>query len=111
MKPTDAEVQALKEANPGLELMVLEHPKPELVDAAVIVKPVNRGTYKRFRVQSQDPKGRDLAVENLVRACVLWPAKDELDAQVERYPAIFETWCSQLLESAGLSAEAEKKVL
>lgn len=106
--PSPVVYEELKRANPRAKLLV--HSK---LEQCVVVKPISRVEYQRFRRGSDDPAKRQAATENLVRACVVWPEKAALDQQFEDFPALHETWGTSLLRLAGLSADEdiEKKAL
>lgn len=104
MKPTENEIEVLKTQHGQLHLL-------ELDDEAVVAKAPTRALWKRFRAQTQDETKRLIAAENLVRDCVVWPAKNELEAMWERKPGLIESFGSELLELAGLSNKVEKKAL
>ncbi len=57
------------------------------LEQAVVVKPVSRAAYKRFRQQSDDVSKRDAATENLVRDCGVWPDPGALSSQFDAFPA------------------------
>lgn len=77
----------------------------------VIVRPPGRAQWKRFRALTTDEKRRPDALETLFRDCLLFPAAADLEATLDRYPALGETFGAQLVELAGLSEKVEKKVL
>lgn len=77
----------------------------------VIVAPPDRATFSRFRDQLLDDKKRGRAFEGLVKACLLYPSPAELDAQLERKPALVMTFAEKLSEMAGSGAVVEEKKL
>jgi hypothetical protein len=78
---------------------------------SVIVKSPNRATWKRFRAQAQDDGKRIIAMEELVRACVVHPERGELEGLLDRRPGLVETFGKALADLAGASDKAEKKAL
>lgn len=101
---TEDEIKKLK-AEHG-DLTQLDH-----AGESVIVKSPNRATWKRFRAQAQDEGKRIIAMEELVRACVVHPDRAGLEAMLDRKPGLVETFGKELAELAGASDKAEKKAL
>ena len=77
----------------------------------VYVRTPSVDLYARFRSQSSDPKKKDAAVGNLVRACVLHPESAEFETMVSRRPGLIDSVGLELMTLAGLDAVVEKKVL
>jgi len=104
MRPDDSTIQRLK----------AEHGEVYLVESggvAVVVRPPRSPEYKRFRSLVMDEKRRPDALERLTRDCVVWPDPEELDALLERRPALAEVVGGKLLELAGAAEEVEIKKL
>ena len=76
-----------------------------------IAKPPARDVWKRFRAQVMDEGKRIVAMENLVRGCIVSPTGPELDSVFDRLPGLVETLGKKLVEEAGAGGEAEKKAL
>lgn len=88
------------------ELHVLEHQGNE-----VIVTAPNRPTWKRFRSQILDDRKHDIALEELVRACVVYPDRATFDALLDKKPGLVETFGKAVTELAGSGGNPEKKAL
>lgn len=101
----DKTLAELKAKHPELELHHLVRG-----DVDVVVKSPGRGEWKKFRAEQSDDKKRPEALERLVRSCCVHPAAEELDAMLERRPAVAEVFGMQLMELAG-GGEVEKKAL
>ena len=102
---TEANIEQLKQQHG--ELHELSH-----AGETVIVKAPNRATWKRFRAQVIDESKRVVALEELVRSCVVHPEKAELEVMLDRKPGLVETFGKALGELAGAGdGQAEKKAL
>lgn len=101
---TQTEIDKLK-AEHG-ELHELSH-----AGETVIVKAPNRPTWKRFRAQAQDEGKRLIAMEELLRACVVHPERSSLEAMLDRKPGLVEAFGKVLAELAGAGTDVEKKAL
>lgn len=101
---TETDIQKLKAEHGALHQ--LDH-----AGEAVIVKSPNRATWKRFRSQAQDEAKRLIAMEELVRACVVHPERGELEAMLDRKPGLVESFGKVLAELAGAGTDVEKKAL
>ena len=73
----------------------------------VVVKVPSKAAYRRFRQSSRDEKRRDDATETLLRDCVVYPDAQTLNSEIEKRPAIVDTFAAEVLELAGLVKEAE----
>ena len=67
--------------------------------------------YKKFRTQIMDENKRMNASEELVRACVVWPEREEFSSILKKRPGIVETLLGELTDWAGLVKSVEKKEL
>jgi hypothetical protein len=97
-----------------VEKLKAEHGELHLLRASgaeVVVKPPSRAQWKRFRAYVADERRRPDAVESLLRDCVVYPDAAALDGILEKRPGLAETFGNQVVELAGASGEAEKKVL
>ncbi len=83
----------------------------EAAGETFIVRSPTRDVWKRFRAQVMDEGKRTVAMDNLVRGCVVSPEMTEFEAVVDRLPGIVETLGKTLVEMAGAGGEAEKKAL
>jgi hypothetical protein len=104
---TPEQIAALKAEKQVTELLELEAPTGEVA----YFKAASPAVWKRFKVQQQDDRKREVAVDNLVRGCLVHPNVAEFDGWLERRPALLESFGVQLIEHAGLSDRVEKKVL
>lgn len=107
--PTPEEMVKLRETH-GERLNLFTYRE---LGQAIVAKPVNRAEAKRWEAQSSDPAKRPAAIENLVKALVVWPDADGLKQQFEDFPFIVTTWCGKILRAGGLGAveDVEKKAL
>ncbi len=74
---------------------------------SVAVRKPTRGEWKRFKAMASDEKKRSGAGEALFRDCCIFP--DDVEALLERLPAIGEMGAAQALKLAGADDEAEVK--
>lgn len=106
----DAEVlEKLKQQNPRAELFSLRSGADE-----VVVKSPSLVEWKRFRTFAADERRRADAVETILRACTVFPAPDQLQAMLERRPALCEIFGGQVVDMANGpedTREVEKKAL
>ena len=65
--------------------------------------------WKRFRTMYTDPAKRADALETLVMGCLVFPTATELRARINRRPALYEAWGSELAAAAGMGAEVVEK--
>ncbi len=75
---------------------------------AVFRKPT-RMHYKRFRSMLFSDTQKSEAIENLARACVVYPDGPGFDALLEEYPGACEASSKKLTEMMGVNAEEEGK--
>jgi ribosomal protein L19 len=78
---------------------------------SVIVKVPNRERWNRFKAQVQDAHRKALAMEALVRDCVVHPVAAELDRIIEVRPGLVETFGGKIAELAGLEETVATKKL
>lgn len=101
MAITKAQFDAVKAANPGVEIEVLLHDKlPDQVVARVPPPDV----WREYIVSPAD-KRRE-AKRKLVEACVLFPTGEELRRSFESRPALPGVWAEQISAMAGFSSGA-----
>jgi hypothetical protein len=105
--------QKIKEAKtaagvPDGGLLVVETEIPDAPVAAFRVP--TRAVWKRYRAEasSPDPSVKAAAFGPLVYASCVYPPQTELDAAIERYPGLLETFGGELIDHAG--ANHAKKV-
>lgn len=75
---------------------------------AVFRKPT-RMHYKRFRAQLFNDSTKADAMENLARACAVYPEGLAFDALLEEYPGACEAAAKKLTDMMGVNAEEESK--
>jgi len=75
----------------------------------VYAKRPDRGAYKKFRAKSVNENTRADALEQLTRECIVHPTGADLMALFDAYPALADVFGAKVLESAGLTGEAEAK--
>ena len=91
-----------------------EHEEIHLLTAGehqVIVRPPTRGEYQRFKEMGFDEKKRTKAHETILRSCCVYPTPEELDALLEKRPALATNFGAKVTDIAGLEHEAEAKKL
>jgi len=77
-----------------------------------IAKRVPRAEYKRFRAALFDDAQKSDAMEQLARACVVYPSREEFAQLLEDFPAVAEGIAGKLLDAArGGDKEFEAKKL
>ena len=103
--PIDASVIEDLKAKHG-EIYEFDHE-----DVAVVVKRPGRPQWKRFRSLIADERRRPDALETLLRDCLVYPGQKELDAFLDRYPAVGESFGGKLAELAGLTEKIDPKAL
>lgn len=77
----------------------------EVVRVVAVVP--ERKEWQMFNRAIADADKRPRALEDLVRACVKFPAPVELDALLQRLPGVAQTFGNTLAKLAGASGEAE----
>lgn len=80
-------------------------------DVTIIVRPPNRGEWKRFRAAAQDQKKRSDAPGQLLRDVLVWPSLKEWDEILECKPALDDTIAAEVAEMAGAVEGATRKKL
>lgn len=81
------------------------------LDEHVVVRRPTRAEYKRFRALASDEDRRADAPEALLRNCVVWPDPTALEALLERYPAMGDTFAVELLKIAGSTKDTSSTKL
>src|SRR5664279_1159672 len=98
-KATAADIAKVKLANPGAELHIVEHPE---LPHDFIVKGPSRGLWNIYRAKVSNEAERVAADDLLFEGCVLWPERgEELQALIERYPAILNVVAAEIVEIGG----------
>lgn len=83
----------------------------ETAGVTIVVRPPSRAAFRRFADRAADSNGRYLAMETLLRDCVVWPTLPELDALLERKPGIAAPIAERLVQLAGAAQEADFRPL
>jgi hypothetical protein len=99
-------IDELKAKHPGKEL--------ELIIAAgedIVAFTPTRGDWDKFQAWIKDDNKRKLAFHDLAVACVVYPATSDLEALLDRKPAIAVTIGNQLAQMAGIDEAATRKKL
>lgn len=99
-------IDKIKEANPDAELLLIESSMGE-----IIAKIPGSFEMNAFRTRIFDEKRRSGATEALVRSCVLYPERDELNHLVQKRPLLIEKIASELDKAGGGQEEIEVKKL
>jgi len=104
-KPTAEQIEQFKQKYPRAEVFEAEE-----YDATFVLRGANRAEYELFRRAAQrGDKFAILGIENLVRACVLFPDRAALDTLGEELPAIFDSLGEKVLALSGMTKSIEKK--
>jgi hypothetical protein len=99
------EIQQLKQEHG--ELHQLDH-----LGYTVVVKIPSRAAWKRYRHMMFDDRKQSEAPEALLRECIVWPSRDEVERMLLKRPGLSETFGGLLMEICGGKGElAEKKAL
>jgi bifunctional DNA-binding transcriptional regulator/antitoxin component of YhaV-PrlF toxin-antitoxin module len=77
----------------------------------VVVRPPTDAEWDRFVAQGSDESQRHHAPKSLARACVVYPAGDELRALLQKYPAFTVSISKELVEMAGATRAVRRKKL
>jgi len=104
--PTDEQIAELKSANGNAELLLMEGK-----EFSVVAKLPTRANWRRMRSELQDDQKSQVAQENLLRTCLVWPELARFDEWCERRPGIVESFSNHLVMSAGMEKDIEKKLL
>lgn len=108
MKPTEADISALKSKHTSLHLLEYDGGK-----SAVVAKQPPEAEWRRLVEASSVDKGagRARAMETFTRSCIVWPDADGLDAILADRPALLERWGDTLTDLAGASEKITAKKL
>lgn len=98
-------VEDLKAKHAGVKMSLLQHQ-----GASIIVRHPTPAIYRKSKAYSRDEKTSADANEQLVRDCLLWPSKEELNAIMQDQPAITDTFASDLVKIAGGARGADEVV-
>lgn len=77
----------------------------------IVVRKPNRIEWKRFKSQARDDAKQDDAGLNLVKTVLLHPSADELDAFIEEFPGLEDSFGVAIIELIQLREKVEKKAL
>lgn len=75
----------------------------------VFIRPPARAEYRRFRTAAFDERKRADSGETLVRSVIVYPDATALDAMLEKFPGLVETFLERVLELAGAGAKVEQE--
>lgn len=78
--------------------------------ARIFVRAPKDGEWRRFRSQIQSERTKADAGENLLRAVLLWPELPAFEALISKKPGLVDIFSAAVVELAGMSGPAEKKV-
>jgi len=109
-KPTEAEVTALKAANPGVELYVVTHPtEPQ----QFVVRGPSAGEWAiyRKRINSTNVDEKVGAGLFLAQCCTLWPPVEDREKLFAARPALPNVVEAELNEIAGATQQAAHRKL
>jgi hypothetical protein len=77
----------------------------------IVAKPPSEGEWERFTAMTLDDEQKPKAMKTLVRACVVYPPKDEFVALLKERPALVGSIGKQLHEMAGAAKNVQRKKL
>jgi hypothetical protein len=75
----------------------------------VVLRPPNRGEFRKFKSDNQNPATSFVAQENLVRVTSVFPTGPDVEALLDKYPGIPEACTAAIMDLAGMTAEVEGK--
>lgn len=101
-----AAIDKIKEENPDAELLLIESSMGD-----VIAKIPTANEMNAFRSKIFDEKRRANATESLVRSCVLYPDREELNVLIQKRPLIIEKVAAELDKAGGGQEELTVKKL
>lgn len=105
MKNQETLIETLRATHGDVELYLLS---PD--EHGVVARGPGREAWRRFIAGAKG--GKELtAMENLLWDCAVHPSREELEALLERRPALVVTYGNQLAQIAGLDGEASAKKL
>lgn len=79
----------------------------ETDDAELVLRPPTRVEWAAFRSMSADKDKRQFAQEDLVRACVVYPGREDFDKLLDRRPGLGDA----LSEVVGEMAVGAEKIV
>lgn len=77
----------------------------------VVVRPPTDAEWDRFVAQGADESQRHHAPKALARACIVYPAGDELRDLLKKYPAFTVSITKEIVEMAGATKAVRRKKL
>lgn len=94
----------------------LKHPAKDLHrlvsgDFEIVVERPSRLEYKRFRAALADGNKREIAVENLLLAVLIYPERPTFNKLLDTFPALCEEFGDPVLELVGLTGQATAQKL
>jgi hypothetical protein len=101
-----AAIDAAKQNNPDVELLQLSSASGD-----VVLRVPAAAEVAVFRKRIMDKETRSSAIENLVRTCLVFPAREAFNALVQKRPFLIEKYGEKLTDAAGDSEEVEVKKL
>lgn len=111
MEPTQEQIDAIKTKHPNNRLCQIIVQDAAGEDVYVIALVPDRAIWKKFQSDALDEKRKLHALDNLLKTCVKHPDQKSLDAVINDLPGVINTIGNKLLEHAGVSVEAESKLL
>lgn len=105
-KKDASRLEELRSQCPDRQLLEL---RVEILSKPIVVyaKPPSKAIYKRFRAKSKQNVSD--ATEEFLCACVIHPDGTAMQALIERYPGLIETFTVPLFEACGQAQDAEVK--
>jgi|GEM_PF-5609609 len=74
-----------------------------------LVKGPSRAMWDELQSKIDTGRERTIALNRLVRECVVYPPPDELDAILDRKPAYLTTIAGELMDIAGVNEKIERE--
>lgn len=106
MNLSHEQIEQLKEQHG--ELHLIEAPKTEQY---VVVKHPTRHHMERFQNAASSAKKLPVAQRDLVLGVAVYPENGQLEATLERFPGLVQTFAHNILEIAGVDEDATAKKL
>lgn len=105
--PSESQIDELKAKHAPTPLLLLEYS-----DGALVTKRPPKAEYDRLQaVTNANRADAARALENFVRACVVWPAPVEVDLLFQERPALINRFGDELLDAVGASEKVSAKKL
>jgi hypothetical protein len=72
----------------------------------VVMRKPSQAQWTWLRQISFDERKKPFAAEELFKQCVVWPAKPQVDAMLDEYPALADNFGNVLVDYLGMNEKA-----